>query len=73
MPRMDRKGLQAPACVLYDLELIPVNKIGPDILAGERYETIWCLPRIRGIPQEISFGEVADDAEMSLQVHPRLI
>ena len=73
MPRIDRKGLQAPARVLDDLELIPVNKIGPDILAVEQYETIWCLSRIRGIPQEISFGEVTDDAEMSLRAHSRLI
>lgn len=67
MPRIDRKGLQAPARVLDNLELIPVNKIGPDILAVDQYETIWCLSRIRGIPQAISFGEVTDDAEMSLR------
>lgn len=53
--------------MLDDLELIPVNKIGPDILAVEQYETIWCLSRIRGLPQAISFGEVTDDAEMSLR------
>jgi hypothetical protein len=67
MPRIDRKGPQAPAHVLDGLELIPVNKIGPDILAVGQYETIWCLSRIRGIPQAISFGEVTDDAEMSLR------
>jgi hypothetical protein len=67
MPRIDRKGPQAPAHVLDDLELIPVKKIGPDILAVGQYETIWCLSRIRGIPQAISFGEVTDDSEMSLR------
>ena len=67
MPRIDQKGLQAPARVLDDLEWMPVNKIGPDILAVEQYETIWCLSQIRGIPQAISFGGGTNDAEMSLR------
>ena len=73
MPRIDRKGPQTSARVLDNLELTSVDKIGPDILAVEQCETIWCLSRIRGIPQEISVGEVTDDAEMSLQAHSRLI
>lgn len=66
MRRIDRKGLRAPARVL-DLELVPVSKIGQDTLAVEQYDTIWCLARIRGIPQEISFWDIADDAEVSLR------
>ena len=66
MRRIDRKGLRAPARVL-DLELVPVSKIGQDILAVEKYDTIWCLSRIRGIPQEISFWDITDDAEVSLR------
>ena len=66
MRRIDRKGLRAPARVL-DLELEPVSKIGQDPLAVEQYDTIWCLARIRGIPQEISFWDIADDAEVSLR------
>ena len=66
MRRIDRKGLRAPARVL-DLELVPVSKIGQDTLAVEQYDTIWCLARIHGIPQEISFWDIADDTEVSLR------
>ena len=66
MRRIDRKGLRAPARVL-DLELLPVSKFGQDALAVEQYDTIWCLSRMRGIPQEISFWDVTDDTDVSLR------
>lgn len=65
MRRIDRKGLKAPARVL-DLELAPVEPFEDDALAVEQYDTIWCLSRIDGVPQEISFWDVTDDAKVSL-------
>ena len=66
MRRIDRKGLRAPARVL-DLELAPVDQFEEDTLAVEQYETIWCLSRIDGLPQEISFWDVTDEEKVSLQ------
>jgi glycosyltransferase involved in cell wall biosynthesis len=65
MRRIDRKGLQAPARVL-DLELAPVERFEDDTLAVEEYDTIWCLSRIDGVPEEISFWDVTEDAKVSL-------
>src|SRR5208282_3536824 len=66
MRRIDRKGLRAPARVL-DLELAAVDQFEDDTLVVEHYETMWCLSRIDGVPQEISFWDVAEDAKVSLR------
>lgn len=66
MRRIDRRDLRAPAYVL-DLELSPSGQVGDDTLAVAPYQTIWCLSRIAGVPQETSFWEVADDTSLSLQ------
>jgi glycosyltransferase involved in cell wall biosynthesis len=75
MRRIDRNSLRAPAFVL-DVELAPVTQVDEDALRVEQYETIWCLSRNNGIPQEISFWDVAKDKVVSLkclrdQLHPR--
>jgi Glycosyl transferase family 2 len=66
MRRTDRRGLRAPALVL-DLELVPVSQVDEDTLAVERYNTVWCLSRIHGVPAEISFWDVTEDASVSIQ------
>lgn len=65
MRRIDRKSLRAPARVL-DLELTATDLVD-DTLEVEQYSTLWCLSRLRGIPQEISFWDVAEDAKVSTQ------
>jgi glycosyltransferase involved in cell wall biosynthesis len=65
MKRIDRKDLRAPARVL-DLELTPPVDAQEEIVAVEQYNTVWCLSRINGIPQEISFWDVAGDSAISL-------
>jgi glycosyltransferase involved in cell wall biosynthesis len=65
MRRIDRKGLKAPARVL-DLELAPAEQFEDDTLAVEEYDTLWCLSRVDGVPEEISFWDVTDDAKVSL-------
>ena len=64
MKRIDRKGLRAPARVI-DLELALASQV-EDRVAVERYETLWCLSRINGIPQEISFWDVTGDSGISI-------
>lgn len=64
MKRIDRKGLRAPARVI-DLELASADRI-EDCVEVERYETVWCLSRINGIPHEISFWDVTGDASISI-------
>jgi glycosyltransferase involved in cell wall biosynthesis len=66
MRRIDQKGLRAPARVL-DLELAPVDQVDEDPLAVEQYNTMWCLSRIDGVPQEISFWDVTEDASVSIR------
>jgi glycosyltransferase involved in cell wall biosynthesis len=66
MRRIDRKGLKAPARIL-DLELAPTGQFEDDTLAVEEYDTIWCLSRVDGVPEEISFWDVTDDAKVSLR------
>jgi glycosyltransferase involved in cell wall biosynthesis len=64
MRRIDRKGLRAPARVL-DFELA-VDHVDEDSLAVERYNTIWCLSRVGGVPLGISFWDVAEDLSVSI-------
>lgn len=66
MLRIDRKSLRAPARVL-DLELAPVNQVDDDTLKVENYDSLWCLSRLDGIPQEISFWNVAEDMSVSVR------
>ncbi len=66
MRRIGRKDLRAPAWVL-DLELTPGDQAQDDALAVGRYEAIWCISRIGGIPQDISFWDVAGDERVSVQ------
>jgi len=66
MRRIDRKGLRAPARVL-DLELTHVDHAGTDTLVVEQYNTIWCLSRIEGVPQEVSFWDVTEDTSISIR------
>jgi glycosyltransferase involved in cell wall biosynthesis len=65
MKRIDRKGLKAPARVL-DLELAPGGPLEDNTLAVEEYGTLWCLSRIDGVPEQISFWDVTADAKVSL-------
>jgi len=67
MRRVDRKGLRAPARVL-DIELAPATRSSEaDVAPVERYSSVWCLSRTNGVPQGISFWDVADDTTLSLQ------
>ena len=66
MRRIDRKGLRAPARVL-DVELAPAGPPDDDVLSVERYSTLWCLSRVSGLPQEISFWDVSDDTDVRVQ------
>lgn len=67
MRRIDRKGLRAPACVL-DLDLTPTGHTGDDTIAVGQYSTMWCLSRMDGLPQEISFWDIAEDTTVSLRI-----
>ena len=66
MRRIDRTQLIAPARVL-DLELTAADDAVDEILAVEQYNSVWCLSRIDGIPQDISFWNITDDAKISIQ------
>ncbi len=65
MRRIDRKGLRAPARVL-DIELAAVRPSDEDTVALDRYDTMWCLSRIDGVPHEVSFWDVTEDAGTAL-------
>lgn len=65
MRRIDRNELKAPAHVL-DVELAAGAGIGEETVAVEQYNALWCLSRIDGVPQEISFWDVADDVKISI-------
>jgi hypothetical protein len=64
--RIDRKDLRAPACVL-DLELAEARQPENDVLSVERYSTLYCLSRVNGLPQEISFWDVTEDTDVCVQ------
>ena len=65
MRRIDRKGLRAPARVL-DIELTAVKPPDEDTVALDRYNSMWCLSRIDGVPREVSFWDVTEDAGIVL-------
>lgn len=65
MRHIDRKGLRAPARVL-DFELASVSQTEEHSIAVKEYDTIWCLSRINGVPQEISFWDVTEDASIPI-------
>jgi glycosyltransferase involved in cell wall biosynthesis len=65
--RIDRKDLRAPARVL-DLELTAAEQLeANDVLSVEGYSTLYCLSRVNGLPQEISFWDVTEDTDVRLQ------
>jgi glycosyltransferase involved in cell wall biosynthesis len=65
MRRIDRNALQAPARVL-DVELAAVADADGETIAVEQYKAVWCLARIDGVPQEVSFWDVTDDVKISI-------
>lgn len=65
MRRIDRNALRAPARVL-DVELAAVADLGEETIAVEQYNALWCLARIDGVPQEVSFWDVTDDVKLSM-------
>ena len=63
--RIERNDLRVPACVL-DLEL--AGGIDLDgVVDVVRYNSVWCLSRLNGVPQEISFWDVRGDDSLSIQ------
>jgi glycosyltransferase involved in cell wall biosynthesis len=50
-----------------DIELASVGQVDADELAVEEYDTVWCLSRINGVPQEISFWDVTGDQSVSIR------
>ena len=65
MLRIDRKDLRAPARVL-DLELTAADAAGEEFAVVKQYNTVWCLSRIDGVAQEISFWDVTSDETISI-------
>jgi glycosyltransferase involved in cell wall biosynthesis len=65
MRRIDRRDLRAPARVL-DLELVPVGDFNEEIIEAGRYNTVCCLSRIGGVPHDLSFWDVSQDAGIAL-------
>jgi glycosyltransferase involved in cell wall biosynthesis len=66
MRRIDRNELKAPALVL-DVELTAVADIGEETVAVDQYNALWCLSRIDGVPQEVSFWDSTDDTKISVE------
>jgi glycosyltransferase involved in cell wall biosynthesis len=66
MRRIDLSCLRAPARVL-DVELTQVDGADGPAIAVEHYKTIWCLSRVDGVPREISYWDVADEASVPLR------
>ena len=65
MLRIDRKDLRAPARVL-DLELTAADAAGEEFAVVKQYNSVWCLSRIDGVAQEISFWDVTSDETISI-------
>lgn len=64
--RIERNDLRVPGRVL-DLELAAENGGSGDVVDVGRYNSVWCLSRIDGVPQEISFWDVSGDDTVSIQ------
>ena len=52
---------------MLDIELATVRSRDEDTLAVEWYDTMWCLSRIHGVPREVSFWDITEDAKISLR------
>jgi glycosyltransferase involved in cell wall biosynthesis len=64
--RVERNDLRVPARVL-DLELTGGSSgLGAVVDVG-RYNSVWCLSRVNGVPQEISFWDVGGDDALVIQ------
>jgi glycosyltransferase involved in cell wall biosynthesis len=49
-----------------DVELRTVADVGEETIAVEQYNTLWCLARIDGVPQEVSFWDVTAEVKISI-------
>jgi hypothetical protein len=49
-----------------DLELAPVGDFDEEIIEARRYNTVCCLSRIGGVPHDLSFWDVSQDAGIAL-------
>jgi glycosyltransferase involved in cell wall biosynthesis len=65
MHRIDRNGLRAPALVI-DIELTRLDGGAETKVPVGRYNAVWCLTRVRGIPTRISYWDVADESTVRL-------
>jgi glycosyltransferase involved in cell wall biosynthesis len=62
--QVDRDKLRAPALIV-DVELTGVD---PDKkLSSGRYNSIWCLARRGGVPESITFWDVAGEGDATLE------
>ena len=64
MRRIDQGRLRAPARVI-DLEITQLDQDHLAEIDVARYNSIWCLSREFGHPEEISFWDVADESHIS--------
>lgn len=64
--RIELNDLRAPTRVL-DLELAVGDSAMDGVVDVGRYNSVWCMSRINGVPQEISFWDVARDDALSIQ------
>lgn len=70
--RIGLNDLRAPARVL-DLELGADSRGLGELVDVGRYNSVWCLSRMDGVPQEISFWDVSGDDSLSIQaLHDQL-
>lgn len=67
MHNIERSNLKVPARIL-DLELMADAGASPEPIDVRRYKSVWCLFRVNGVPQGISFWDVGGDETLSLQV-----
>jgi glycosyltransferase involved in cell wall biosynthesis len=72
MNRIERSELRAPARVV-TAETSRFGQIDREKLNVEGYETLWCLSSAEGVPQAISFWDVANDTKISIEDISRAI
>lgn len=65
MRQVDESCLRAP-CLVLEMELADGEEAAPAYVDVKRFNTIWCLARLRGYPMLISFWDVAADRRVSL-------